>query len=263
MYHRAHTWKGIVMTQDRMTMLFFEMFKGLPRQGPGDAASTLKALALVPGVGPGTRVLDIGCGTGLQTHVLAKHSPAQFVAIDNHPPFIEELTRQAQDMGLADRIDARIGDMRQLDFPDHSFDLIWCEGAIWAIGFEAGLREWRRLLVPGGHLAVTEACWTKPHPPPECETFWMQEYPSIRFSSALLQAAEECGYQMVGHFTLPPSAWWDDYYGPLEENVRDFRARHEGEPDARELANRFQREVDIWRAYSDFYGYEFFVMRKS
>ena len=37
---------------------------GLPRQGPGDATSTMQVLALVPGVGPETRVLDVGCVTG-------------------------------------------------------------------------------------------------------------------------------------------------------------------------------------------------------
>ena len=36
------------MSQDRMTTLFFELFSGLPRQGPGDTASTLRALAAVP-----------------------------------------------------------------------------------------------------------------------------------------------------------------------------------------------------------------------
>ena len=34
--------------------------------------------------------------------------------------------------------------------PDGAFDLIWCEGAIYNVGFEAGLRAWRRLLVRGG-----------------------------------------------------------------------------------------------------------------
>jgi SAM-dependent methyltransferase len=249
------------MTEDRPARLFFEMFSGLPRQGPGDATSTLRALALVPGIGPETRVLDIGCGTGLQTRMLAQNSPARFVAIDNHPPFVEELNREAKALGIADRLEARVGDMRRLDFAPGSFDLIWSEGAIWAMGFEAGLREWRRLLVPGGHIALTEACWTKSDPPGDCLAFWAQEYPAIRVAPALLTAIDECGYDTIGHFTVPPSSWWDDYYRPLQQNLMEFRLRHQEEPDAQDLANQVQREIDMWHACSEFYSYEFFVMR--
>jgi SAM-dependent methyltransferase len=249
------------MPQDRKTMLFFEIFSGLPRQGPGDAASTLRALALVPGIGPGTRVLDVGCGTGLQTRVLARGSPARFVAVDSHPPFVGVLNRQAQSLGIADRLEGRVGDMRRLDFAPGSFDLIWSEGAISIMGFEAGLREWRRLLVAGGHMAVTEVCWMKPDPPPDCAAFWAQEYPAIRDVPALLEVIGECGYEPVGHFALPPSSWWEDYYGPLQRNVTEFRERHRDEPDAQALADQVQREIDVWHAWSEFYSYEFFVMR--
>ena len=116
------------MTQERTTILFFELFSGLPRQGPGDAASTLRALALVPGIGPESHVLDLGCGTGLQTRVLAQNAPARFVAVDNHPPFVDLLNREAQRLGIADRLEGRVGDMQRLDFAPGSFDLIWCEG---------------------------------------------------------------------------------------------------------------------------------------
>lgn len=151
--------------------------------------------------------------------------------------------------------------MRRLDFPPGSFDLIWSEGAVCVMGFEAGLREWRRLLVPGGHMAVTEVCWRKPDPPPDCAAFWAQEYPAIRDASALLAVIGECGYETVGHFALPPSSWWEDYYGPLQQNVTEFREHRRDEPDAQELAGQVQREIDVWHAYSEFYSYEFFVMR--
>lgn len=249
------------MTQERTTILFFELFSGLPRQGPGDAASTLRALALVPGIGPESHVLDLGCGTGLQTRVLAQNLPARFVAVDNHPPFVDLLNREAQRLGIADRLEARVGDMQRLDFAPGSFDLIWCEGAISIMGVEAALRDWRRLLVPGGHMAVTEVCWMKAHPPPECAAFWAREYPAIRDVPTLLAVIEECGYETVNHFTLPPSSWWNDYYRPLQQNVMDFRNRHREEADAQQLADDVQREVDVWHAYAEFYGYEFFVMR--
>jgi SAM-dependent methyltransferase len=249
------------VTEDRLAAWSLEMFHGLPRQGPGDTSSTLRALALVPDIGPRTRVLDLGCGTGMQTRVLAQHSPARFVAIDNHAPFVDELNRQARALGFADRLDARVGDMRRLEFPSGSFDLIWCEGAIYNVGFEAGLQAWRRLLAPGGHIAVTEVCWTRSDPPPDCAAFWEQEYPAIRDAAALLAIIAGCGYETVGHFALPPSSWWDDYYRPLQQHVTEFRERRRDQPDAQELADQFQREIDMWHACSDFYAYEFFVMR--
>jgi SAM-dependent methyltransferase len=249
------------MTDDRAAALFFELFSGLPRQGPGDTESTLRALALVPGVGPQTRVLDVGCGTGRQTLLVAGTSRARVVAVDNHPPFVEALNLQARALGLAGLLEARVGDMRQLDLPPGSFDLVWSEGAIYVLGFEAGLREWRRLLAPGGHLAVTEVCWTRPDSPPECAAFWAEEYPAIRDVPSRLATIEASGYDTVGHFTLPASSWWDDYYGPLEANVAGFRDRHRGEEDALRLAEQVRREIAVWRACSDWYSYEFFVMR--
>jgi SAM-dependent methyltransferase len=250
------------MTPDRMTALFFEIFDStLPRQGPGDAASTLQALAAVPGVGPDTRVLDVGCGTGAQTLVLAEHSAVQIVAVDSHPPYVDALNEQAQALGIANRLRARVGDMQHLDFAPGSFDLIWSEGAIYVIGFEAGLRDWRRLLAPGGHLAVTHVCWTRPDPPRECAEYWAQEYPAIRDVPTLLGVVDDCGYETVEHFILPPSSWWDHFYRPLQQNVTTFRERHRDEPDAQEIARQVQREIDVWQAYSDYYSYAFFVMR--
>ena len=249
------------MAPDRITALFFELFSGLPRQGPGSAADTRRALGLVPETGPRTRILDIGCGTGAQTLVLAASSPARIVAIDTHPPFIDALNCKARRLGIEDRLQARVADMRSLDFADGSFDLIWCEGAIYNVGIERGLRDWRRLLSRIGHVALTEVCWRKPSPPAECLAFWNREYPAIRSTTALLEAVEACGYALVGHFPLPSSAWWDDYYRPLQQNISVFRESHRDAPDAQALADQCQHEIDVWHAHSEFYGYEFLVLK--
>lgn len=99
------------------------------------------------------------------------------------------------------------------------------------------------------------------NPPPECAAFWAQEYPAIGSVPVLLGIIDQCGYDTVGHFAIPSSSWWDDYYRPLQGNICDFRVRHREEPDAQELADQVQREIEIWQAYSEFYSYEFFVMR--
>ncbi len=252
-----------VFAQGRMTELFFEIFTGLPRQGPGEEASTLRALGLTPSLSPQSRVLDVGCGTGAQTLVLARHVQARIIAIDRHEPFVHELNLRLEAEGLAPRVEARVGDMARLDFAPGSFDLIWCEGAVYAMGFDQGLREWRRLLAPGGHMALTDATWLRDDVPAECLAFWRREYPAIRSRAANLTAIQTAGYELVGDFVLPSSVWWDDYYRPLETHVTRFRARHQGEDDALALATQVQEEIDVWRRYSEYYAYVFYVMRRQ
>ena len=77
----------------------------------------------------------------------------------------------------------------------------------------------------------------------------------------MLETVMECGHEVAGHFPLPASAWWDDYYRPLQDKLTVFRERHRGAADAQELADHCQREIDIWHACSEFYGYEFLVLR--
>jgi hypothetical protein len=108
---------------------------------------------------------------------------------------------------------------------------------------------------------VTDACWFRPDPPEECRAFWEAEYPAIRPVADRLAEVEACGYETLGHFPLPASSWWDDYYRPLEAKVAAFRERHAGEADAQALADQVAREIDVWRRFSEFYGYEFFVAR--
>ncbi len=248
------------MTDDRARASFFEVMTGLPREGPGDPESTCRALDAVPNVSANTRVLDIGCGTGGQTQTLLTHAPFHVVAIDTHPPFLTELNRRARRLGVARRLDTRVGDMRGLDFPPASFDLLWCEGAIYNIGFEAGLQAWRPLLASDGHLVVSEVAWVTTAPPQPCLAFWMREYPSIRPVPALLTAIDQAGYNCLAHFPIPTSAWWENYYGPLQENVTTLRRRYAGDDDAERVAQAIQQEIDIWQQYGAHYAYEFFVM---
>lgn len=61
----------------------------LPQQGPGSDASTRKALALVPGLPAAPCILDLGCGPGRQSLVLAEQSGGQVTAVDLQSAFLE------------------------------------------------------------------------------------------------------------------------------------------------------------------------------
>ena len=251
------------MQSDHARSLFFELFSGLPRQGPGEAPSTRRALSFIPELAFGSRILDLGCGTGAQTLVLAANSHAQIVAIDNHVPYVNVLNKKAEDSNIEDRVVAYAADMQHLTFAKDSFDLIWCESAIYVMGVQGALREWRRYLRRGGFAAFTEVCWQRPNPPAPCKEFWEIEYPAIREREELFSSIASCQYELIGNFSLSSSAWWDEYYQPLQENVYVFRERHRGDQLALDLCEQCQQEIDIWHTYSEFYGYEFFVVRSE
>jgi SAM-dependent methyltransferase len=99
---------------------------------------------------PGTRVLEIACGTGIVTRHLRERLPrdARLVATDLNPPMIEIARRK---LGDAPGIDWQQADACALPFPDGEFDVIVCEfGLMFVPDKPLALREARRVLVPGG-----------------------------------------------------------------------------------------------------------------
>jgi SAM-dependent methyltransferase len=192
---------------------------------------------------------------------LARACAGKITAVDFHEPFIDELRRRAEAAGFAERIVARVADMRTLRFPDASFDLIWSEGAIYIMGFAAGLSMWRRLLKPHGCMVVSELTWTSREPEPEESAFWSSAYPAMQSDAANRSAIETAGYELIGSFRIPRKAWFDQYYTPLEDRAKELRGKYAGDADANGWIGEQLREVDIVRRYSGF-DYVFYAMRR-
>ncbi|MCK4967390.1 SAM-dependent methyltransferase, partial [bacterium] len=134
--------------------------------------------------------------------------------------------------------------------------------SIFIIGFEKGITEWKEFLKPGGYMAVTEACWLKSNPPQELIDFWMECYPGILMVEENISIIEKCGYSLLEHFTLPEDAWWD-YYNPLQKRIPALREKYSGNDEALELIDATETEIFMYQKYSEWYGYEFFIMKKN
>lgn len=261
------------MNENERTQFFYEMFNSsLLRLGPGTDACTLRALNVVLAASPRRtaragkpwpRVLDLGCGTGPQSLVLARHLDGPILAIDNQQPNLDALQRRAMAAGVQGKIATRLADMRTLEFDAGAFDLIWSEGALFCMGFRAGLAKCRAWLNVDGFLAVTELCWLRPGAPPECRRFIEGAYPVIADIDANVRAMQACGYTVLEHFILPESAWTDEFYNPLEARLQMLRARHAGDAERLDLIAGIQAEIDNYRQYAAYYGYVFYVMRRG
>jgi len=248
------------MTDHLGNEIFWAVHKDLPREAPGDEASTLQAFAMLKDLPAQASILDIGCGPGAQTVALARASQAKIVAVDTHQPFLDDLVRRAARAGVAERIKPVNASMFDLAF-DERFDLIWSEGAIYIIGFEEGLRKWGSLLKPGGYLAVTEISWLKPDVSDEAARFWLEAYPAMAPVEENLARVARAGYQSLGHFTLPESAWWNLYYHPMAERIAQLREMYRGNAAAQEILDSEYAEIELYRKHSNDYGYVFYVMK--
>ncbi len=246
----------------RFREIFFEVYLGLPRQGPGSRTCAARALGLCRGLPEAPAVLDLGCGTGGQTFQLAELVPGPILAVDKHGPSIERLQRAIIQKGLSRRISALTGDMADLHLPPGSFDLIWSEGALYSIGLKKALKVCHALLRPGGFLAFTDAVWRKENPPPEVKAGFDLDYPDMGWLDDDAAAIKDSRFQLVGHFTLPDQAWWDDFYTPMETRIAELRGKYAGDVYALSVLDRLAEEPEMHRSYSDFYAYEFFVARR-
>lgn len=253
--------ENVLVTDFDFTMIA-DFFKRLNRQGPGGDEETRRALALLPDLPACARVADIGCGSGAQTAVLATALPqAHITAVDLLPEMIEGVEARMKRLGLT-RVEPLQASMFELPFEEESLDLLWCEGAIFIIGFEEGLRQWHRFLRPGACIGLSECCWLGDERP--ADTSWLTDnMPEIDTIAHKRQQMEEAGYEVLGHFVLPERCWTDNYYTPMPPQMEAFVADHGGSLGAREFVKRLQEEIEHYKRNGRYYGYVFFVGRKK
>ncbi len=244
-----------------MKEIFFEIHQDLPKESPGGDEYTRQAFQMLPLLCQ-PNILDIGCGPGSQTLELARLTDGHITAVDTHQPFLERLQAQAMAMGMLERITCLKRSMFDLSFLGATFDLLWAEGSIYIIGLEPGLKQWRSLIKPGGFLVISELVWLQSQPPKTIQAFWSQNYSEMRTLEEVLNLIPGCGYDKIGHFTLPEKAWWN-YYLPLQAKINYLCEKYNNHSEALGVLKDEQREIDMYREYHDWYGYEFFILQKS
>ncbi len=241
--------------------VLYELFDGLPRQGPGSDAATRQAWELLGTVAPQPTLLTIGCGSGMEVRELARLSRGRVLALDNYQPYLDTLQHHAARENLTEHIETINGSMDAMPFAPGTFDVIWSEGAIYVLGFEQGLATCKPLLKPQGYLVFSDLAWFTDNPAPELVQFWQDEQIAVYSVAEKLHHIEQAGYRCLGHFPLPQAAWWDDFYSLIEARIAPLQQKYRHDPERLAIVNNQQREIDLYRTYADQYGYVFYAMQ--
>ncbi|MFC1642279.1 class I SAM-dependent methyltransferase [Myxococcota bacterium] len=201
---------------------------------------TRQAYGLLPYVAR-PRILDIGCGRGLQTLAIAQLSDGEIVAIDTDARALASLQSCVEKAGLTRRIKVVNVSLYETGFPDAGFDILWEEGVMHLLDSTRSLPACRRLLKSGGFLVMHE---------------------DVTWFGSLRGSLQTHGFQSVAHHPLPRHFWWTDYYKPLEVAIRNYRERHGDEPESPELA-QLDREIGMVKADPGRFDCAFFVLQKA
>lgn len=243
--------------------LLVDLHQDAVRQGPGGANATRLAIALSGLSGArNLKIADIGCGTGASTLVLARELDASIVAVDFLSAFLDRLKKAAEQEGIGDRIEVLEASMEALPFADGHFDAIWSEGAIYNMGFENGIKAWRRFLKAEGVLAVSELTWLTGKRPSELERYWAGEYPEVATASSKMAVLEANGYAPVGYFPLSGRCWLGNYYRPMQARFADFLSRNGHSESACAVVEAEEKEIALYERFSAFISYGFYIARR-
>ncbi len=202
---------------------------------------TRKAFQLLPKLKK-PRILDIGCGSGLPTIELAKLGDCEITGLDIDQPKLDKLDRKIKELGFYDRVKTVKCSLFEMDFPDESFDIIWAEGSIRIMGFENSLKKWNRLLKANGYLVVHD---------------------EIDIISNKLSKLHSWGYELVNFLSLPDSAWWTEFYKPLENRINQLYAKYNGNPEAFAFLKKYRDEIEIVKRSPEEHNTAFYILRKS
>ena len=239
-----------------------EIRQAIPEYGSRRIEYTRKAFLMIPQLDK-PHILDVGCGRGGPTLELARLSQGYVIGLDIRQSDLDELVRKVKEAGLSERVKTVNRSMFQMDFPDECFDIIWAEGSIWLMGFERGLREWRRFIKRNGFLVAHEMAWLRPDPPQEIFDYWKGIYSGIRTLPEYLERIPSFGYDIIGNFALAEDFWRSEYFGPLQSRLDELREKYSGDSAALDVLDGQQHEVDMYKKYQPWYGSAFFIMKKK
>jgi ubiquinone/menaquinone biosynthesis C-methylase UbiE len=248
-----------MQNQTEYITALINLHRGLDRQGPGDADFSLQILRNLPALPAKPRIADLGCGSGAGALLLAQYYQCNVMGVDFSSDFIEELKIRAQQAGIEHLITPIHGDMGKLDWADASVDLLWSEGAAYNLGFEQALKLWRPLLANNGIAVVSEMSWFSDQVPESAIAYWQEAYPMMGSEAENIHRATRAGFSVLSTQRLPSSAWWTNYYEPLRQRIQQIEIT----PMNQSVIHETEQEMALFKKFSNFYGYTFYIMQVS
>lgn len=224
-------------------------------------------------VGAGSRVLVVGCGTGVTTSFLAEHYGSTVTGIDISPGMVQRAGERVRQRQLQELVDIRQADATALPFADAAFDVVICESVNAFIPErDPAMREYYRVLTPGGYLGINECVWL--HEPPSSLRKYIArimnaEFPTVN-GAGWDEPVARGGFEIAFVATRRTTIWRQWHEELRQTDLRDF-GRAWGrmlfscprDPSCRRFVRDTLRMPPAVFGFLKYFGYQLCVGRKT
>jgi len=160
--------------ENQQGLFDFAAYVGLTKHLGGGGATD--ALAELCHIGPGSYVLDVGCGAGATPCHLARKYDCRVMGVDIRAEMVERSRERTAREGLMDKVDFRVADAQDLPFEDGLFDAVITESVTaFPEDKPKAVRDYARVTKAGGYVGLNEGTWLKVPPPPEVAAWAAQD----------------------------------------------------------------------------------------
>jgi len=213
-YHYYHFWQAAFDSKAHTQLCERVFGKDLCQDGMVDMAALEDVIARL-NIGPGKRLLDLGCGVGMISEHISDVTGASVVGLDYAP----EAVKAALDRTVEkrSRLDFVQGDMNDLNLEPASFDAAMSLDTLyWAVDLEATVAKLAEAVKPGGQICIfmMQGAWDDDPP---------GQVPAER--TDLGQVLAKLGLRYEAHdYTEQNKAFWKRNYQAAVELLDAFRA---------------------------------------
>ena len=212
---------------------------------------------------PGTRVLDLGSGSGEMLCTWARDYGVIGTGIDMSQVFTEHARRRAETLGVADRVTFIHGDAAGF-VSDEKVDVAACLGATWIAGGVVGtIALLARSLRPGGIILIGEPYWRQ-FPPTDdvargCLAGSIADF--LRLPERLASFGH-LGYDVV-EMVLADQDSWDRYEAAKWLTMRRWLDANPDDELAQDVRASLSSEPERYAAYTrEYLGWGVFALMK-
>ena len=209
----------------------------------------------------GTRVLDLGSGSGEMLCTWARDHGIVGTGIDLSQLFTEQAKRRAEELGVADRVEFIHGDATGY-VSDQKAGVAACVGASWIGGGIAGtIALLAQSLGPGGIILIGEPYWRQ-MPPTEdvargCFAGSISDFLGL---PELLASFGRLGYDVV-EMVLADQDSWDRYEAAKWLTMRRWLEANPDDELAKEVRSQLSSEPERYAAYTrEYLGWGVFAL---